>query len=42
MGVVIKKWVWLDCIGVVSGCCVRCIDFIDFLILFIPIYSTCI
>ena len=21
MGVVIKKWVWLECIGVVSGCC---------------------
>ena len=20
MGVVIKKWVWLECIGVVSGC----------------------
>ena len=21
MGVVIKRWVWLECIGVVSGCC---------------------
>ena len=21
MGVVIRRWVWLDCIGVVSGCC---------------------
>ena len=21
MGVVIRKWVWLECIGVVSGCC---------------------
>ena len=20
MGVVIRKWVWLECIGVVSGC----------------------
>ena len=23
MGVVIERWVWLECIGVVSGCCVR-------------------
>ena len=21
MGVVIRRWVWLECIGVVSGCC---------------------
>ena len=35
MGVVIRRWVWLECIGVV----VR--RHMDFLILLIPIYSTC-
>ena len=23
MDVVIRKWVWLECIGVVSGCCCK-------------------
>ena len=23
MGVVIRKWVWLECTGVVSGCCCK-------------------
>ena len=23
MGVVIKRWVWLECIGVISGCCCK-------------------
>ena len=23
MGVVIRMWVWLECIGVVSGCCCK-------------------
>ena len=23
MGVVIRRWVWLECIGVVSGCCCK-------------------
>ena len=34
MGVVIRIWVWLKCIGVVGGCCVK--RYIDFLILLIP------
>ena len=34
MDVVIIMWVWFECIGVVSGCCVR--RYIDFLILLIP------
>ena len=21
MGVVIRRWVWLECVGVVNGCC---------------------
>ena len=35
-------WVWLECIGVVSGCCCirRCID-IHIIIITFP-YSTCI
>ena len=41
MGVVIRRWVWLGCIGVVSGCC--CKEVIDFLIHSITYpYSTCI
>ena len=23
MGVIIRRWVWLECIGVVSGCCCK-------------------
>ena len=23
MGMVIRRWVWLQCIGVVSGCCCK-------------------
>ena len=34
-------WVWLECIGVVSGCCIR--RYIDILIIIITFpYSTCI
>ena len=34
-------WVWLECIGVISGCC--CIKrYIDILIIIIIPYSTCI
>ena len=35
-------WVWLECIGVASGCC--CMEmYIDFLIIIITYpYSTCI
>ena len=25
MGVVIRRWVWLECIGVVSGCCYKAV-----------------
>ena len=38
-------WVWLECIGVVSGCCckeVHTFNFFIIIILLIPIYSTCI
>ena len=38
MGVVIRRWVWLECIGVASGVVVR--RYIDFFISH-P-YSTCI
>ena len=38
MGVVIRRWLWLECIGVVSGCC--CKEDIDFLMITYP-YSTC-
>ena len=31
MGVVIMRWVWLECIGVVSGCCK--VQYIDILII---------
>ena len=31
MGVVSRRWVWLECIGVISGCCDK-----DFCILLIP------
>ena len=27
---------WLECIGVVSGCCCKEVQYIDFLILLIP------
>ena len=34
-------WVWLECIGVVSGCC--CKEVIDIIIIIITFpYSTCI
>ena len=36
MGVVIRRWVWLETIGVVSGC------FLHYYNLYIPIYCTCI
>ena len=39
MGVVIRRWVWLECIGVVSGCC--CKEVYRFLHITYP-YSTCI
>ena len=37
MGVVIRRWmwVWLECIGVVSGCRCKEVQCIDFLILLI-------
>ena len=38
-------WVWLECIGVVGGCCckeVHLYNYIDILILIIFPYSTCI
>ena len=34
MGVVTRRWVWLECIGVVSGVVVT--RYIDFLILLFP------
>ena len=39
MGVVIRKWVWLECIGVVKGCC--CKEVYRFTHITYP-YSTCI
>ena len=38
MGVVIRRWAWLKCIGVVSGLLE---GGIDFPILLIPYYLTC-
>ena len=36
-------WVWLECIGVVSGCCYKEVLYIDILIIIITFpYSTCI
>ena len=37
MGVVSIRWVWVKSMDVASGC-----GYIDFLILLIPIYSSCI
>ena len=35
--------VWLECIGVVSGCCCKEVQYIDILIIIITFpYSTCI
>ena len=39
MGVVSRRWVWLECIGVVSGCC--CKKVYRFPQITYP-YSTCI
>ena len=39
MGVVIRRWVWLECIGVVNGCC--CKDVYRFPHITFS-YSTCI
>ena len=39
----IRMWVWLECIGVVSGCCCKEVLIIDILIIIITFpYSTCI
>ena len=36
-------WVWLECIGVVSECCCKEVQYIDILIIIITFpYSTCI
>ena len=36
-------WVWLECIGVVSGWCCKEVQYIDILIIIITFpYSTCI
>ena len=36
-------WVWLPCIGVVSGCCSKKVQYMDILTIFINFpYSTCI
>ena len=35
-------WVWLECIGVVSGCCCKEARYIDILIIITFPYSTCI
>ena len=39
MGMVIKRWVWLECIGLASGCC--CKEMYRFPHITYP-YSTCI
>ena len=36
MGVVIRRCVWLECIGMVSGCCCKEVQYINVLILLIP------
>ena len=36
MGVAIRRWVWLDCIGAISGWCCKEVLYIDFLILLFP------
>ena len=36
MGVVIRRWVWLECICVVSGWCCKQVYTVDLLILLIP------
>ena len=40
VGVVSRRWVWLVGKGGIYGC--GCMRYIDFLILLIPIYSSCI
>ena len=37
MGVVIRKWVWLEWIGVISGCCKGLYRFPHNIIILIPI-----
>ena len=37
MGVVIRRWVWLKCIGVVSGCCCKEVDFLILLLIPTPL-----
>ena len=38
-----KLWVWLECIGVVSGCCYKEVQYINILIIIIAFpYSTCV
>ena len=38
MGVVSKRWVWLECIGVAGGCCLRMhIDFLIILLIPLPL-----
>ena len=37
-----ESMVWLECIGVVSGCCCKKVQYIDILIIIITFpYSTC-
>ena len=39
MGVVSRRWMWVESIGVASGCgCKEVYNYIDFLILFIPAF----
>ena len=40
MGVVSRKWMWMESMGVASGCGVR--RYIDFLIIIAYPYSSCI
>ena len=43
MGVVIRMWVWLECIGVVSGCCYKEVyRFLHITYRYIILNSTCI
>ena len=37
MGVVIRRWVWLKCIGVVSGWCCKEVDFLILLLIPTPL-----
>ena len=41
MGVVIRRWVWLETIGVVSGCFPH-ITYISLLLLYLLFFAACI